>query len=158
VGKAAPSRQLLGLVDVKPGRTVPADITGYVRNALVAAAHTTMPADVRSQVVADLRNGLQLSRFVPHPDIAQNEVTGTQSLVFNIVPGSDTTPTQFQVNRQPFLPGRIDRTLILGNVDEWTLTSDFVSHPFHIHVNPFHAIKILNPNGKVIFSIALTEN
>jgi FtsP/CotA-like multicopper oxidase with cupredoxin domain len=37
---------------------------------------------------------------------------------------------------------------MLGGVDEWTLRSDFVSHPFHIHVNPFQVVRILDPNGK----------
>ena len=36
----------------------------------------------------------------------------------------------------------------LGGVDEWTLQSHFVSHPFHIHVNPFQIVKILDPDGK----------
>ncbi len=42
---------------------------------------------------------------------------------------------------------RVDRTLILGGVDEWTLQSGFVSHPFHIHVNPFQIVAIYDPDG-----------
>lgn len=145
VGEAAPSRRLLGLVNVSPGRTVPANISEFITSELVAAAAVNMPSTVRNKVVADLRRGLQFSSFVPHPDIKDNEVTGTQTLVFNI--DTSTTPTQFQVNGKPFQPGRIDRLLKLGGVDEWTLTSDFVSHPFHIHVNPFQVVKILNPQG-----------
>jgi L-ascorbate oxidase len=49
---------------------------------------------------------------------------------------------------QPYDPTRIDRTLILGGIDEWTLRSNFVSHPFHIHVNPFQIVKIIAPDGK----------
>ncbi len=37
---------------------------------------------------------------------------------------------------------------MLGGVDEWTLKSNFVSHPFHIHVNPFQIVKIIAPDGK----------
>ena len=36
----------------------------------------------------------------------------------------------------------------MGGVDEWTLQSHFVSHPFHIHVNPFQIVSITDPNGK----------
>jgi L-ascorbate oxidase len=43
---------------------------------------------------------------------------------------------------------RIDRVLALGSADEWQLQSRFVSHPFHIHVNPFQIVKILDPHGK----------
>ena len=46
------------------------------------------------------------------------------------------------------IANRIDRTLTLGGVDEWTLQSHFVSHPFHIHVNPFQVVKIIEPDGK----------
>ena len=55
---------------------------------------------------------------------------------------------QFQVNGKPFDPNRVDRVLMLGGVDEWTLKSDFISHPFHIHVNPFQVVKIRDPSGK----------
>lgn len=149
VDRAAPSRQLMGMVNVAPGRAVPADITRYLTDELVAAANVNMPADVRPTVVNDLRAGLKLSSFVPHPTIDKSEVTGTQTLVFNIVPGTTGgTPTQFQVNGKPFEPGRVDRVLKLHGVDEWTLTSDFVSHPFHIHVNPFQVVQILDPKGR----------
>jgi L-ascorbate oxidase len=146
VGQLAPSRQLLGLVTVSRGATVPADITAYLAAELANAAKENMPANVQDKVIADLRNGLKLSSFVPHPDIEDREVTGAQTLVFNIDVSS--TPPSFQVNGQSFDPGRIDRVLKLGGVDEWTLSSDFVSHPFHIHVNPFQIVKILDPKGK----------
>ena len=54
----------------------------------------------------------------------------------------------FEIDGQPYDGNRIDRTLMLGGVDEWTLKSNFVSHPFHIHVNPFQIVKIIAPDGK----------
>ncbi|SFW26047.1 multicopper oxidase family protein [Nitrosovibrio sp. Nv17] len=146
VGQAPPSRQLLGVVSVGQGSPVPGDITTYLASELITAASIHMPASIRSAVINDLRNGLKLSRFVPHPDVRDDEVTGTQTLHFNIDTG--TQPATFQVDGRPYDPGRIDRTLTLGGVDEWTLKSDFVSHPFHIHVNPFQIVRILDPNGK----------
>ena len=152
VGQNAPSRQLLGVVQVTAGRPVPPDVTAYLAAELAAAAAVNLPADVRDKVAAELRNGLKLSSFMPHPDIKDREVTGTQQVTFNIyVPRDPKYPadaTQFQVNGRSFDPSRIDRVLKLGGVDEWTLTSDFVSHPFHIHVNPFQVVKILDPKGK----------
>ena len=48
-------------------------------------------------------------------------------------------------------PGAIDgqyvRQLQVGQTDEWHLTSDLGGHPFHIHVNPFQIVKILDPKG-----------
>lgn len=144
--KTAPSSRLLGLVNVEQGRPVPAnDIRGYLMTELVGAAEVNMPPDVREKVVTDLRNGLKFSSFVPHPDVKDNEVKGNQELVFNI--DTEKNPPQFQVNGKPFDPNRIDRVLKLGSVDEWTLKSDLADHPFHIHINPFQVVKIIDPYG-----------
>jgi FtsP/CotA-like multicopper oxidase with cupredoxin domain len=149
VGQLPQSRQLLGLVAVASGSDVAGDISGYLAAQLAMAAARNMPGNVKAKVAADLRNGLVLASFVPHPDIRDNEITGKQALAFNI----DTTrpaplPALFQVNGKSFEPDRVDRVLMLGGVDEWTLKSDFVSHPFHIHVNPFQIVEIRDPNGK----------
>jgi FtsP/CotA-like multicopper oxidase with cupredoxin domain len=159
VSQEAKSRQLLGVVRVFSGTAVP-DIHNYVTKELVAAAERTMPMPVRSRVVADLKNGLKLTSFTPHPDVKDSEVTGKQELAFFI--DTSTNNTKFEVSNglgassdsgkpfdpKPYDPNRIDRLLTLGGVDEWTLQSRFVSHPFHIHVNPFQIVKILDPNGK----------
>jgi FtsP/CotA-like multicopper oxidase with cupredoxin domain len=144
---APPSRQLLAFVSVEQGRAVPgADVTAFLESELVAAAARNMPHSVRDAVIADLRSGMKLTRFVPHPDVRDDEITGTQQLVFNI----DTSLPQavFQVDGKPYDPARIDRALDLGAVEEWTLASNFASHPFHIHVNPFQVVSITDPNGK----------
>jgi L-ascorbate oxidase len=138
--------QLLGTVHVG-GTPVSGDLSDYLKAQLQAAAAANMPQDVRAQVTAELADGLKLTSFVPYADIKDGDVTGTQTLTFNI----DTTQIQevfFEVDGQPYDPTRIDRTLVLGGVDEWTLKSNFVSHPFHIHVNPFQVVKIIAPDGK----------
>lgn len=143
------SRRYLGSVEVGAGDTVPTDaLAAYVTEALVGAAERTMPDDVRTTVVTDLQNGMKLSAFVPHATIAADEVTGTQSLAFSI--DVTTTPTGFLVDGEAYDADRIDRTLVLGGVDEWTLTSGTdpaAGHPFHIHVNPFQVVEILDPSG-----------
>ncbi len=146
VNQTAPSRQLLGFVHVNPGRAVGSDITGYLTDELVTAARQNMPEPIQSKVATDLRNGLKLTSFVPHADVTDNEVTGKQDLTFNI--DVNQNPVQFLVNGKSYDPRTIDRVLTLGGVDEWTLKSDFASHPFHIHVNPFQIVRILDPNGK----------
>jgi L-ascorbate oxidase len=153
VSQTAESRQLLGVVVAAPGTPVP-NIHDHVKKELVAAAEKFMPASIRAKVVADLKDGLKLTRFTPHPDIQDNEVTGHQELAFFI--DTSTSDVKFEVSNgigprfapKPYDPARIDRSLPLGGVDEWTLQSHFVSHPFHIHVNPFQIVKILDPNGK----------
>jgi L-ascorbate oxidase len=151
VGGVPTGTRLLGMVRVKPGRAVDGKVGDYLRNELVAAAERTMPADVKATVINDLRNGLKLTRFVPHPDIGDGELTGKQELTFLI--NVNSSPLRFEVGSQdyeprPYDPNRVDRQLTLNGVDEWTLQSQFVSHPFHIHVNPFQIVSITDPYGR----------
>jgi len=156
--------RLMGFVVVAPGETVGPDVTAYLTRQLVADAETNMPADVKAGVIADLNAGLRLTQFTPHPTIAASEVTGTQELTFYINI-NDPNITQFEVGNslntadaRPYDPNRIDRKLRLGGVDEWTLQSHFVSHPFHIHVNPFQIVEILDPSGKDVSAPGSVDN
>lgn len=153
VTQSAESRQMLGLVLATEGAPV-SDIRNYVKDELIVAAERFMPASVRGKIVAELKDGIKLTSFTPHADITDKEVTGKQELTFFI--DTTTDNTKFEVANDlgpnfkpyPYQPDRIDRALTLGGVDEWILQSQFVSHPFHIHVNPFQIVKILDPNGK----------
>jgi L-ascorbate oxidase len=138
------------------------EIGPYVTNALVASAERAMPPAVAPAVIADLKAGLKLTRFTPHPDIAAGEVTGTQELTFFIrkgdpIEGEPTKygPSKFEVGNtlnpddaKQYDSNRLDRKLTLGGVDEWTIQSHLAGHPFHIHVNPFQIVSITDPNGK----------
>ena len=164
VTRAAVPRRLLGVVDVAPGAAV-GDIRRYVQGALVASAQQLMPPDVRTAVVADLNADLRLTSFTPHPDVTDAEVKGYQYLTFYI--DVKATPTGFEISSapfdqpfkpQPYDPNRVDRVLTLGKAEEWRLQSRFVSHPFHIHVNPFQVIAILDPSGKDVSAPGAVDN
>jgi FtsP/CotA-like multicopper oxidase with cupredoxin domain len=168
VSRQPTSRQLLGMVEVAPGTAV-TNITATLQDLLASVALRTLPANVRDKVAAELRDGLKFTSFIPHPDIADGEVTGKQELVFFIkippvtfgVANKAIDPQHFdpsQFNPQPYDPNRIDRVLKLGGVDEWTLQSGFVSHPFHIHVNPFQIISITDPSGKDVSLPGAVDN
>jgi L-ascorbate oxidase len=146
--------RLLGMARVAAGTPVAGPVGAYLTDQLVKAAQglALQPA-IRDAVVKDLQTDIGFRRFTPHADIADSEVTGTQELTFLI--NVNSTPLRFEVGSQDYEPrpydaGRVDRVLTLGGVDEWTLRSDFVSHPFHIHVNPFQIVKIVDPNGKEV--------
>jgi FtsP/CotA-like multicopper oxidase with cupredoxin domain len=163
VNALAVSRQLLGFVNVAPGTKVTGNVASYVTDALVANATKVIPADVQPSVIADLKDGMKLTRFVPHPTIEASEVTGTQELTFFI--DVSTPDTKFEVGNtlvtadaKSYDPNRLDRALKLGGVDEWTLQSHFVSHPFHIHVNPFQVVSIIDPNGKDVSAIGSVDD
>lgn len=138
VGEVSSEPRLLGFVDVKEGRAKD------VKATLIDNAKHIADRSVRRAVIDDLNNGLGLKMFSPHAsllEIDDKELT-QQTLEFSIGGG------QFMIDDRPFDANRIDRQLILGNIDQWTLTSKVGSHPFHIHVNPFQVVKILDPNGK----------
>jgi FtsP/CotA-like multicopper oxidase with cupredoxin domain len=146
-------RRLLSMVFVSGGTPFKGESQEYISKQLIAA-NQDLPELVRKDLTQ-----LRVPEYVPHRDVLPTEVTGKQELAFAIRTASDNTTTLFQVanliNPQPreyfsYEPTRIDRLLRLGGVDEWKLTSRFVSHPFHIHVNPFQIISILRPDGRSI--------
>src|SRR5262249_39604309 len=70
--------QLLGTVRVGGGTPVTGDISDYLKAQLQAAAAVNMPPNMRARVTAELADGLKLTSFIPHPDVKDDEVTGTQ--------------------------------------------------------------------------------
>lgn len=148
----AESRQLLGVVEVTKGEGELKSLT----TQLINAANTIFPdqgqENIKQIVVHDLNDGLKLSAFTPHAKITDDQVQGAehkQELSFKIQGG------YFQISNKINNPGyksyqhdRIDRKLKLGSADEWTLHSAVGSHPFHIHVNPFQIVKILNDKNE----------
>lgn len=145
---SSPGPQLLGYVEVSEddGSRVYAgkDLT----KTLVQAAWQNIDAGIRKDVIGDLKDGLKLTRFLPHESLMDVPAysVGIQHLAFNI--DVSQTPPVFEIDGKPFLANRVDRVLPLGAIEDWVMTSDFVSHPFHIHVNPFQIVQILDPLGK----------
>lgn len=137
-------RQLLGTVRVRPA--VGPQLT--LQRHLVLAADRWMPRDVRGEVIAGLQDGLRLAAFIPHPTVTEAEVKASgspgQKVEFNI--DLNGPKPIFEVNGRPYDPDT-SRDLVLGQAEEWTLSSAFVNHPFHIHVNPFQIVSIKDPNG-----------
>jgi FtsP/CotA-like multicopper oxidase with cupredoxin domain len=63
-------------------------------------------------------------------------------------PGPDAgRAPQLLINGKKFDGQNYDQEMVLGAVEEWTLENStaFVAHPFHIHVNPFQVVEILDP-------------
>ena len=157
VGGTPSGSRLLGMVRVAAGTPVP-DVGAYLTRQLVAAARRTMPEGIAPTVVTDLEAGLGLGRFVPHRDVADSEIKGTELLSFDISKSVPDGPFEFKVggksgdgpaySPRPYAPGRLDRKLTLGTAQQWEMTSLLAGHPFHIHVNPFQVVAILDPQGR----------
>jgi FtsP/CotA-like multicopper oxidase with cupredoxin domain len=164
---------LLGFVTVGGTRKI-TDVTRELVDTLVKSAQAHMPAGVRDDIVKDLRTmeagrpTPHLTRFAPHPTVTDDEVKGVpdEDMVFFLGPfkPNDSDSTKFTVGNDfaivknadsafipkgatDYDPTRVDRHLTLGTAQTWELRSYGVSHPFHIHVNPFQIVAILNPDG-----------
>jgi FtsP/CotA-like multicopper oxidase with cupredoxin domain len=81
------------------------------------------------------------------PSIEPSTVNGQQTATYGIL---NSNGLQFTIDGKSFSDDNV-RSLKLNNVEEWTVTSHNqvgpVSHPFHIHVNPFEVFSILNAQG-----------
>ncbi|MGE0536393.1 MAG: multicopper oxidase domain-containing protein [Pirellulales bacterium] len=91
-----------------------------------------------------------LAPLLRYRSIEDSELTGFQTAVLNIDlrPSQIGLPNEFQVNYRDFDPTAPPRRLRLGKVEEWLLRSDFVNHPFHVHVNPFQVVSIKDRQGQ----------
>jgi len=127
-------RRLLALIFVQgEGKVDVVNLKSYLGDELYKG-NPELPQPVRD----DLRE-LKIAEFSPHADLPASKDNGHQEATFNI----QVDPTlEFQINKHPYSPDRIDHLLKLGTVDDWDLTSDLSNHPFHIHVNPFQIISI----------------
>src|SRR5690606_18191431 len=56
------------------------------------------------------------------------------------------------------LENKYVRKLQIGQTDEWILTSNNLNHPYHIHVNPFQIVKVLDPNGNDVSTLSPGPN
>ena len=88
-------------------------------------------------------------------DITDDEIRGTQILDFGTVPQKfDNGPPPgsqaaiHTINGKQF-NAEVGMAVLLNKVEEWKVTnnSTFISHPFHIHINPFQVTEVFAPNS-----------
>lgn len=151
-------RQLLFLVDVEgQARTTPPR-EQIARMMVDAAGDLPLDATFRTEIQQGLRGGLATWAFAPHATLGQAKIDNQQNLIFSLTEavgrtasgkptkgaGIGHTPTTLR----QFDPKDFQRTLVLGDTDEWTLSVNAtdnprIGHPFHIHVNPFEIRSVM---------------
>ena len=98
--------------------------------------------------------------FIPHApsfppflaDITDAEVRGTKTITFSSDPGPGgfpPTPVQHTIDGKKF-DGEVGEVVLLNTVEEWKVSNEtygpLISHPFHIHINPFQVTEVFDPN------------
>src|ERR1043166_3209308 len=94
-------------------------------------------------------------------DITPSEVTGTQTITFATAPNpSRANPSAQTINGKKF-DGSVGASVLLNKVQEWKIvnatyppaTGNQISHPFHIHINPFQIFEDFDPNTVLSSSV-----
>jgi FtsP/CotA-like multicopper oxidase with cupredoxin domain len=102
------------------------------------------------------------SKFIPTApgfppflaDVSDSEVKGTKVITFSSSnnPLSDAKPPQVQhmIDGKEF-DGEVGAVVLLNQAEEWKIVNEtygnrIVSHPFHIHINPFQITEVFSPN------------
>jgi FtsP/CotA-like multicopper oxidase with cupredoxin domain len=84
-------------------------------------------------------------------DIQSADVKGTKKIVFaSGSPGGMPAPAMHTIDGKKF-DGEVGEVVLLNTVEEWKVMNSTIgiSHPFHIHINPFQVVEVFNPNAKV---------
>jgi FtsP/CotA-like multicopper oxidase with cupredoxin domain len=98
-------------------------------------------------------------------DIPDDEIRTSRKLTFSMsgmtaAPGGPPTQPIVMIDGKQFSEGILDRAMLMGDAEEWTLYNRSVfsiMHPFHIHINPFQITEVFDPNqpaGQQLFKPA----
>lgn len=91
-------------------------------------------------------------------DIDDDEISGTKIIKFASTkvpaPPGGNFPVQHTIDGKKF-DGEVGVVVALNHAEEWKIvnetygpaTSNQISHPFHIHINPFQISEIFDPNA-----------
>lgn len=91
-------------------------------------------------------------------DITGSEIRKTRRLTFGWEngrtgpqrTGTNHVPPHYMINDKQFGEHYVDETMELGDAEEWLIENGTtIAHPFHIHVNPFQVVEMMNPNTTV---------
>ena len=82
------------------------------------------------------------------PYIKDEEIIYKREVAFSFLANTTKGIFLFTIDNKVFKPGRVDFSMVLGTAEEWTITNNPDSdHPFHIHVNWFEVVKVIDAAG-----------
>jgi len=117
------------------------------------------PEETLLTVLSSGRHATQALPTGPLPydlgDLRSAHVDVNRTIVYGIMPMPSGSPA-FTLNGMTFDPNRVDVTMQLGSVEQWTLENPTNQwHTFHIHQNPFQVISV---NGHAVKYIDWEDN
>ncbi|HWG08270.1 MAG TPA: multicopper oxidase family protein [Solirubrobacteraceae bacterium] len=99
--------------------------------------------------------------FAPHArlghpqDLRGKPIDRKRTIVFNEMP-EPSGAAAFTLNGMKFDPNRIDVTMKLDSIEQWTLVNETVEwHTFHIHINDFQVVSVA---GKAVPYVLEADN
>lgn len=150
--------QLIAWVNVKPTALVAQNAGQYLQEQ---AQKIGLSSEVLNQLADHY-----LSAFVDHPSLMTEEVDeqvklrpsqfssfaltfSNVGIKFGLRHSKDGEALSFgdAYSGADAVNNQYVRKLQVGETEEWEITSDFAGHPFHIHVNPFQIVKVLDRKG-----------
>jgi FtsP/CotA-like multicopper oxidase with cupredoxin domain len=85
-------------------------------------------------------------------DIDSSEVSGTKKIMFATQPqvAPPATSAVHTIDGKQF-DGEVGAVVLLNRVEEWQIfnATSGISHPFHIHINPFQVTEVFDPTVKL---------
>ena len=130
----------------------PTDRPPFVANA-VSEALLTVQVDANGTDMPFMANAPPFPPFLQ--DITDKEIQGTKELVFaSTAPGAAPIanhPAQHTIDGKKF-DGEVGVSVRMNKVEEWkvinkTFAPNQISHPFHIHINPFQISELFDPSA-----------
>jgi suppressor of ftsI len=123
-----------------------------LRTLLFGSGFQAMRDTVMATIVVD---GAPITRtplpatLLPVTDLRTAAVDRTREITFEVMPAGPTTEqSHYLMNGRPFDMTRVDASVKLGTLEEWTIRNPTDEwHPFHIHVNPFQVLAV---NGEPV--------
>ena len=128
----------------------PLDLATASPLTLLTINVTGTPVDPTSNNAKFIPNAPKFPAFLS--DIEDKEVKGTKILTFRS--NASAPMVQHMIDGKLF-DGDVGAVVLLNQAEEWKVVNEtfggrIVSHPFHIHINPFQIVEVFSPNDPLI--------
>jgi FtsP/CotA-like multicopper oxidase with cupredoxin domain len=127
----------------------PQDLSSACPITLLSISVSGTPLDPRSKNANFIPHAPKFPYFLT--DITDSEINSTKTMVF-AASGPGDNNTQMIDNKK--FDGEVGAVVLLNRAEEWKVVNATyavpISHPFHIHINPFQIVDVFDPNQPLI--------